>query len=507
MIKKIKRYLGLLDIVLISFYIWIILNSFIINERIISNEQIILSSNLFVLYILSRFYGHLLPIYWLYRSIVFIALIQSLIGWGQYFGWLESTHFYFPITGSFNNPTFLGCLLGLSLIIQLYYLFRAYKKRNKNMFIILLLTAIIICPMFIMSFSRASWISLILGYIFLLWRSDRNMFKILSFLLITILLCSGGWLYRMKKESAEGRILIWTVGLNMLKENLTYGRGGATFAAYYMHAQAEYFKKKPQSRYQWQAADNTFAFNEYIRIGYEYGIIGLTLCFIAIFYTLFISKANNLCKSMLLYFYTYSFFSYTGENFFLSAVLFMLLAYNTNSSVKNKYSRPILSTTILSFSICFLIAGEILFYNRPNKYNREFVLKRAKQQYLACDYKNAQVSLQESINLMPTSEILMDLGNCYYYLNEYKKAEECFSYAAYMTPAHIRPQYELFSIYIETGKSHLALILGNEILSRSYKKEGSVVMEAKYNVHKYLNSIQISKNKILNRKKLNYDKN
>ncbi|MEI3467661.1 MAG: O-antigen ligase family protein [Bacteroides intestinalis] len=83
--------------------------------------------------------------------------------------------------------------------------------------------------------------------------------------------------YFLKKESADARLFIWKNSGQLLYTSPLTGSGVNTFASRYMYTQAEYFANHPDSPYKLKASDNSHAFNEYLRIIVEYGIIGLIL--------------------------------------------------------------------------------------------------------------------------------------------------------------------------------------------------------------------------------------
>ena len=82
-------------------------------------------------------------------------------------------------------------------------------------------------------------------------------------------------LYQLKKASADGRLFIWNVSKELVSSAPLLGRGADSFTAEYMLAQADFFERYPNSEYRMNATDNVHAFNEYLRITCEYGIIGL----------------------------------------------------------------------------------------------------------------------------------------------------------------------------------------------------------------------------------------
>ncbi len=107
--------------------------------------------------------------------------------------------------------------------------------------------------------SRAAWIAGTVGCLFVLTghpaiKSTRNNLKrkLLSFtrpmqalsMLATLLvvLIAGFGLYAMKKGSADGRVLIWQVTSQLIKQKPIAGHGSGAFAALYINEQAKWFE-------------------------------------------------------------------------------------------------------------------------------------------------------------------------------------------------------------------------------------------------------------------------
>jgi len=101
--------------------------------------------------------------------------------------------------------------------------------------------------------------------------------------------CLG--LYHFKKGSADGRMLIWKVSSNIIKDYPILGVGQDQFKAYYCDYQADYFRNNTGSEYESLAVDNQFVFNEFINIWVENGIVGLIIFMILLFF-IFKSSVN-----------------------------------------------------------------------------------------------------------------------------------------------------------------------------------------------------------------------
>lgn len=158
--------------------------------------------------------------------------------------------------------------------------------------------------------SRAAWLGAIAGCVFVAWYKFKlgQLFKqqsyqtikffkriikvrncVLLAILAVFLLAGSFTLYRYKKDSADGRILIWTVTSNIIKDYPIVGVGQDMFKAHYMDYQADYFRNHTDSKYALVADDNKYAFNEFLNIWTENGAIGLLL-FLSVLVFVFLPK-------------------------------------------------------------------------------------------------------------------------------------------------------------------------------------------------------------------------
>ncbi len=124
-----------------------------------------------------------------------------------------------------------------------------------------------------------------------------NTRKIVIVLLPALVLLAGSLsLYHYKKDSADGRMLIWTVTANIIKDYPLLGVGQDLFKAHYMDYQADYFRNHPNSKYEQVADDNQYAFNEFLNTWAENGLIGFLLLMgivVAIFFSVLNHKEHE----------------------------------------------------------------------------------------------------------------------------------------------------------------------------------------------------------------------
>jgi O-antigen polymerase len=152
-----------------------------------------------------------------------------------------------------------------------------------------LISIISMCLVLPASRSRAAWLAVLVSsaYLFAIkfnfYQQIKPHFKTLArklslfALLIAFLTIAGAALYQFKKGSADGRRLIWKVSTKMIKDKPIWGHGFDGFIANYMDYQAAYFKDNPESKEAMVAGDTNYAFNEFVQLTVENGLVGLLL--------------------------------------------------------------------------------------------------------------------------------------------------------------------------------------------------------------------------------------
>jgi len=168
-----------------------------------------------------------------------------------------------------------------------------------------LISIISMCLVLPASRSRAAWLAVLVSSAYLL-AVKFNFFQLIKpyfktfarkltafALLIAFLTIAGAALYQFKKGSAEGRRLIWKVSTEMIKDKPMWGHGFDGFIANYMDYQATYFNNNPESKEAMVAGDTNYAFNEFVQLTVENGLIGLLLVLL-ILITIFSNKLSTI---------------------------------------------------------------------------------------------------------------------------------------------------------------------------------------------------------------------
>lgn len=197
------------------------------------------------------------------------CMAQAAYGILQYFSILPAFG-KLRITGSFDNPAGLAAALCAGLPFAVLLL----SDRRKWVKYTAACTAVLIAAAIILSGSRAGIVSTFVTAILGAFGRIRNQTIFRRALLIVLPALLVG-LYFLKKDSADGRLLIWRNSLEMVADKPVFGHGPGGFAAGYMNYQADYFRQHPDIPYAQLADTVHHPFNEYLLVAVNYGLFGL----------------------------------------------------------------------------------------------------------------------------------------------------------------------------------------------------------------------------------------
>lgn len=280
----------------------------------------------------------------------------------------------------------------------------------------------------------------------------------------------------------------------MIIDSPLLGMGYNGFEENYMVYQAKYLKDKPIEE-SYLAGDNRYAFNLFIRIAVEFGIIGLILFAIFLLYLFTLpSRIEGIkYKSLLLGWLTFSMFSYPEYSFYLNVIFIFVLAGLSGTSKKGNVEinirRPIIFICLIGAMALTIFIGYGLLkidqsFKSDSNANIEGTCKGYYQwikndgdllslygQVLIRNSKHEEAIpiLKKSIQYLPNSESYLNLGICYAKVGEYKKAINSFDISAAMVPARFKPGLHKVKTLLEMGHTGEAKILASSLLNKKVK--------------------------------------
>ncbi|MDO5975941.1 O-antigen ligase family protein [Flavivirga jejuensis] len=488
---------------------------------------------------------------WLLLAIIVSGSIQAVYGNLQLLGYYASNHAGFALTGSFFNPgPYAGFLTAVWPIAIGMYLFKEHNIRllqieNKSK-IVKRLAAVVFeyIPLIGMASiilvlpatrSRAAWVAVCLSSILIIeyrysiinkFLRNTNKIKKTILTIVSIVVISSilFGVYHLKKGSSDGRLFIWKVTTEVIKENPLFGVGFDRFKAHYMNSQTNYFVKNGETQ-EALVADNTYyAFNEWLQYIVENGLIGAVFLGLLL-YTLFKIKVKKGDKPMfailssgLLAIGCFAFFSYPMQILPIKLILVLILAMLSTIAIKKyeffkelKPNKPLL----VPFKIIIFIVGIISIFKVAHyatvleqslktwksalnshqygdyesaiqayakvypelKKDGDFLMNYGKSLSINKQAKQAVKILEEAKLHLNTTIIETALGDSYKNLKQYDKAERAYQHGANMIPVRFYPMYLLAKLYEENGDKIKAVKMAQNILDKDIKIPSTAIKE------------------------------
>lgn len=500
-----KIYLNIIDILLL---LYIIIAGFY-SCLVVQNDFCYYDFTKWITFILFYFIAkNISQKQWCLWGIVLIGIIEVLIAISQKAHWIESFHSTFELTGTFPNPGPLGGFLAIVIVITsgLYLEYKKFSWQRHLLSIMMILLLIVI----VLTNSRASWLAVLLGIVALFFIKIKRRLRTLSFLwkisIVVFLFLILIPLYYYKKDSADGRILIWRVSSEMIIDAPLFGHGLGAFSKEYMYYQAQYFEKNPCSKYAILADNVAFPYNEFLLIGVEQGVVGLVLVLLIILFVGMYSlrqESNRIYLGALTSWITFSMFSYSSQVLLLWLLLPLFLGgikYQKKVcfSIRNKFR---IIDWIIAFScLIFVIHNGYIYYqlkeNVKKLYTSSYQDVHKARIYIEMhqrelksiphlfdiytqysfrnnsDYAQIQ-SLEQAAIIIPNSELFCDLGDAYKELNQIDKAIEFYTLSSNMVPHRLLPNYKLFCLYNDIGDTIRMKKIGRKALNMHIKVQST----------------------------------
>jgi hypothetical protein len=278
-------------------------------------------------------------------GVVFVinGLVEAVWGLIQLYGYAPSHHPLFKITGSFFNPgPYSGWLAMVFPFALGYVVFDYFNRKGRgvtqsspavahhssqthavrlyissfithNSSLLVLNSITVLCTVVILpaAMSRASWLAALGGSVFVgimyfvsvsgkkafmfhsYFQKYRRKIIALSVVVVILLAISMTGLFLLKKDSASGRAFTWKIALQTIAKH-PFGVGLGNFAGSYGDVQAEYFASGAGSeREEYIAGGVEYAFNEYLQICIETGIIPFLVFLTFVIYVLVLGVRNK----------------------------------------------------------------------------------------------------------------------------------------------------------------------------------------------------------------------
>ena len=257
-------------------------------------------------------------------------------------------------------------------------------------------------------------------------------------------------IFLMKKDSAIGRFHIWHIELRAIMEKPWTGYGRNRVLGVYGETQADFFSQKTRNDYITRIAGcPEYAFNEYFKVGIEFGIIAMfgMVLFLSLIVALLLRQHSPFAYGLIT-FSIFAFFSYP-----LSAIRIKSDAEKEWESNRYLISMGLYQDAIEKFKPLFNAQKE----NYRYLYDLGYSLHKIGQ-YLE---SNEILMLGSKISSDPMFHNIM--GKNLEATGNYDGAENEYLTSHLMVPGRIYPLYLLMKMKIVLDDTYAAIIIGEKI--------------------------------------------
>ena len=462
--------------------------------------------------------------------------MEALHGLGQIAGIYPSNHSLFVLTGTFYNPGPYSGYLAAVLPIALHRMLVSNGKKDRlsvAQYYFSMCVLLLICCVLPAGMSRAAWFASLIscGYVVLrVYRVkvksfvSKHRYAVSGVLIVGALLASSA--YFMKRDSADGRLLIWKITSQAIASSPCGEENGRTFSAIYGDAQERYFTNCEYSESEaWVAGTPDFAFNEYLQIAVEYGVwVSILLVTVLLVLSMIAGGRKQLAgiDGCLVSLMVFACFSYPlhipaivsvwlltlmvlcGEGLIMIkrkrnavAVLLPVVVAGLSASMdmygiyseRTRAVREWMPVRVLYHSGAFNAAAEEYgkLYDKMS-WNKDFCFEYGRALYKARSYGKAEEVLLKAMEVSGDPMILNMLGRNAQESGEYGKAEKYLLRSTRRLPERVYPHYLLVKLYAEPEYfDRIKLIREAEcVLNAEPKVNSTAIREMRQEVKKIL---------------------
>ena len=462
--------------------------------------------------------------------------MEALHGLGQIAGIYPSNHSLFVLTVTFCNPGPYSGYLAAVLPIALHRMLVSNGKKDRfsvAQYYFSMCVLLLICCVLPAGMSRAAWFASLIscGYVVLrVYRVkvksfvSKHRYAVSGVLIVGALLASSA--YFMKRDSADGRLLIWKITSQAIASSPCGEENGRTFSAIYGDAQERYFTNCEYSESEaWVAGTPDFAFNEYLQIAVEYGVwVSVLLVTVLLVLSMIAGSRKQLAgiDGCLVSLMVFACFSYPlhipaivsvwlltlmvlcGEGLVMIkrkrnavAVLLPVVVAGLTASMdmygiyseRTRAVREWMPVRVLYHSGAFNAAAEEYgkLYDKMS-WNKDFCFEYGRALYKAGSYGKAEEVLLKAMEVSGDPMILNMLGRNAQESGEYGKAEKYLLRSTRRLPERVYPHYLLVKLYAEPGYfDRIKLIREAEcVLNAEPKVNSTAIREMRQEVKKIL---------------------
>lgn len=529
--KKMALKISLIDILAFVWFSYSVLNALFLSVSL-SKDALIPLATTFVLYVILRL---ALPQEksldkTIVAGIALSGLYECVIGLLQLYGLGQSNHAVFKITGTFFNPGPYSIYVATMLAVCLAYCYKRYRiyslkkslggklgVRLAGNLLVLLCAAGCVVGLITLpaTLSRTAFVALTIVLLVLFGRHNPRM--LLTVMALTLVL--GVVFYFLKKNSADGRLLMWLVSLRAICCHPVFGNGVGGFHKAFSDSQRDYFMTNPDSPFASVAGTPEYAFNDFLEVGVEQGLVGMLMFSLIIIVSICkLLRGRNEIGYGLIALSVCAMFSYPFSllPFRMLGCLFVARAATLDKrplAVWTGWRKAMVSIVSCVICVALLIPIRTRIREKIDAVS-DFAIDKVLRIKTVCDlhleraevlsdhpkylfwlgkrlraaerYEESMAAFRLGSMASCDNMFYVMMGNLYASIGENDEAENQYITAHYMQPCKLYPMYQLLLLYESEGRTEDAEKMAFAILDAKPKIRSSATDEMKTYASEFL---------------------
>ncbi|MBQ8520385.1 MAG: O-antigen ligase family protein [Bacteroides sp.] len=386
--------------------------------------------------------GVKLLVVWL---LILAGAIEAIWGLLQVYGYEPSNHSLYALTGSFYNPGPYSGFLAMCVPVALHEWLEG-KRVWKHVSLAALVLMLVVLPS---GMSRSAWLAALVasGYVLGMHYREKvcrywKYFCVGGLLLVVLAIGAYYW----KKDSADGRLLMWKVATQAVLDQPWQGVGWEYVAGAYGDAQERYFASGAASEQEAHVAGAPeYVFNEYLQVAMAWGVpalCGILLLVGGCFYLGHRGRMFGVCGGLL----SLGMFSFSSYPFQFVEFIVALIALLVACMMRLRNVCLQVSVLIIGIVVCLYLYD----YREEHPIRKAHTMfERAHSLHKAGEWEASTELLKETMRISSDAMILNIIGKNCQALGYYEEAEEWFIRSTHRLPNRIYPYYLLAKLYAE----------------------------------------------------------
>ena len=412
--------------------------------------------------------------------LILAGTMEAVWGLLQVYGYEPSNHSLYALTGSFYNPGPYSGFLAMCLPLALHEWLEG-RRVWKHLALSVLVLMLVVLPS---GMSRSAWLAALVasGYVWAMHYPKAIARYWKAFLaggLLVILLGIGA--YHWKKDSADGRLLMWKIAFTEVPAMI--GVGWENVAGAYGEAQERYFRQgKGTPQEERVAGAPEYVFNEYLQVGIAWGVpvaSAIEIMIIVLFSWGHRSRQYGVCGGL----FSLAVFAFSSYPFQFLEFILAFLALLVACALGHRKVWVRWLALVLGIGL-----GVYLSANRPTK-NARRMFEQAHALHKAGEWQASTDLLKETMKVSSDAMVLNIIGKNFQAMGQPKVAEHWFVRSTHRLPNRIYPYYLLAKLYAEHpdvfSKEKLEWAV-RMVLEKEAKVESTAIRQMREEVKKML---------------------